>query len=110
MKDAAMFYTNRVLKDYKGKFVTVESRPDDVFQIQVNKMINNNLKIKKKYLKQFLSCKILGKDEDHVQWTKLLLGALNELINFIKKNHTTGLVWNVKVKYLITCSNELRTL
>jgi len=54
MKDAAMFYTNRVLKDYKGK------------------------------------------DEDHVQWTKLLLGALNELINFIKKNHTTGLVWNVK--------------
>lgn len=40
----------------------------------------------------------LGKDEDHVQWTKLLLGALNELINFIKKNHTTGLVWNVKVK------------
>ena len=48
MKDAAMFYTNRVLKDYKGKFIIVESRPDDVFQIQVNKMINNNLKIKKK--------------------------------------------------------------
>ena len=42
-----MFYTNRVLKDYKGKFFIVESRPDDVFQIQVNKMINNNLKIKK---------------------------------------------------------------
>ena len=45
MKDAAMFYTNRVLKDYKGKFVNVESRPDDcVFQIQVNKMINNTFK------------------------------------------------------------------
>ena len=47
----------------------------------------------------------LGKDEDHVQWTKLLLGALNELINFIKKNHTTGLVWNVKVKYPLKTLN-----
>ena len=39
MKDAAMFYTNRVLKDYKGKYIYVESRPDDVFQIQVNTII-----------------------------------------------------------------------
>lgn len=36
MKDAAMFYTNRVLKEYKGKYIYVESRPDDLFQIQVN--------------------------------------------------------------------------
>ena len=50
-------------------------------------------------MKYFISSDISGKDEDHVQWTKLLLGALNELINFIKKNHTTGLVWNVKVKH-----------
>ena len=50
-----MFYTNRVLKEYKGK------------------------------------------NEDHVNWTKLMLGMLNELINYIKAHHTTGLVWNVKV-------------
>ena len=55
MKDAAMFYTNRVLKEYKGK------------------------------------------NEDHVNWTKMLLGMLNELIQYIKAHHTTGLVWNVKV-------------
>ena len=41
MKDAAMFYTNRVLKDYKGKYIYVESRPDDVFQIQVNTIFFN---------------------------------------------------------------------
>ena len=55
MKDAAMFYTNRVLKEYKGK------------------------------------------NDDHVNWTKMLLGMLNELIQYIKAHHTTGLTWNVKV-------------
>merc|ERR1712242_104573 len=54
MKDAAMFYTNRVLKEYKGK------------------------------------------NDDHVNWTKMLLGMLNELIQYIKAHHTTGLTWNVK--------------
>ena len=56
MKDAAMFYTNRVLKEFKGK------------------------------------------NDDHCQWTKLMLMMLNELINYIKAHHTTGLVWNVKVR------------
>ena len=58
MKDAAMFYTNRVLKDYKGK------------------------------------------NEDHVEWTKKLLQALNELQNYIKQHHTTGLTWNPRVSFL----------
>jgi hypothetical protein len=59
MKDASMFYTNRVLKDYKGK------------------------------------------DENHVEWTKKLMESLDELVNYIKQHHTTGLVWNVKVIVIV---------
>merc|ERR1712038_164940 len=54
MKDAGMFYTNRVLKDWKEK------------------------------------------DNKHVDWVKSWIETLTELQNFVKKNHTTGLVWNPK--------------
>uniref|UniRef100_A0A8C5DPL0 C-CAP/cofactor C-like domain-containing protein n=1 Tax=Gouania willdenowi TaxID=441366 RepID=A0A8C5DPL0_GOUWI len=52
MQDAAMFYTNRVLKDYKEK------------------------------------------DKTHVDWVKAYLSIWNELQNYIKAHHTTGLVWS----------------
>lgn len=54
MKDATMFYTNKILKEYRGK------------------------------------------DEQHVEWTKKLLQALNALHDYIKQHHTTGLVWNMQ--------------
>merc|ERR1712110_1334913 len=52
MKDAGMFYTNRVLKDWKEK------------------------------------------DRKHVDWVKAWLESLTDLQHFVKKHHTTGLVWN----------------
>merc|ERR1711953_1659978 len=52
MKDAGMFYTNRVLKDWKEK------------------------------------------DSVHVDWVKSWLESLTDLQEFVKKHHTTGLVWN----------------
>ena len=52
MKDAGMFYTNRVLKDWKEK------------------------------------------DSKHVDWVKAWLETLTDLQHFVKKHHTTGLVWN----------------
>ena len=52
MKDAGMFYTNRVLKDWKEK------------------------------------------DTKHVDWVKSWLETLTDLQQFVKKHHTTGLVWN----------------
>ncbi|XP_064203320.1 adenylyl cyclase-associated protein 1 [Anguilla rostrata] len=52
MQDAAMFYTNRVLKDYKEK------------------------------------------DKKHVDWVKAYLAIWTELQAYIKKHHTTGLVWS----------------
>ncbi|XP_076865173.1 adenylyl cyclase-associated protein 2 [Brachyhypopomus gauderio] len=52
MNDAAVFYTNRVLKDYKDT------------------------------------------DPCHVEWVRFYLGIWTEMQTFIKRHHTTGLVWS----------------
>jgi len=52
MKDAGMFYTNRVLKDWKEK------------------------------------------DSRHSTWVRSWVETLTALQNFVKKHHTTGLMWN----------------
>lgn len=52
MLDAAQFYMNRVLKDFKDK------------------------------------------DQKHVDWVNSLKGALTDLQAYVKKHHTTGLVWS----------------
>ena len=52
MKDAGMFYTNRVLKDWKEK------------------------------------------DSRHSTWVRSWVETLTALQNFVKKYHTTGLMWN----------------
>ena len=36
------------------------------------------------------------KDKTHVEWTKAWVGTLTEIQAYVKKNHTTGLVWNPK--------------
>ena len=54
MKDAGMFYTNRVLKDWKEK------------------------------------------DSRHATWVRSWVETLTALQDFVKKYHTTGLVWNPK--------------
>lgn len=36
------------------------------------------------------------KDETHKEWSKSFPAVLLELQEFVKKNHTTGLVWNAK--------------
>jgi hypothetical protein len=55
MKEAAEFYTNRVLKEG---------------------------------------------DDNHKAWAKAFPVVLADLGNFVKKYHTTGLVWNAKVPFL----------
>jgi len=52
MKNAAQFYANKILKEYKEK------------------------------------------DKTHVEWVNAFIGFLTELQGFVKKYHTTGLVWN----------------
>eukprot|EP00056_Hartaetosiga_gracilis_P001451 m.44984 g.44984 ORF g.44984 m.44984 type:complete len:470 (-) comp10646_c0_seq1:1178-2587(-) len=52
MRDAAQFYTNRVLKDFKGK------------------------------------------NETHVNWAKAWVAVFDALHDYVKRVHTTGLVWN----------------
>ena len=34
------------------------------------------------------------KDANHVAWVKAWIATLTELQGYVKKNHTTGLVWN----------------
>lgn len=55
MKDAAQFYVNRILKDYKEK------------------------------------------EKTHVDWATAFSTFLTDLQAFVKKFHTTGLVWNANV-------------
>ena len=52
MKDAGMFYTNRVLRDWKEK------------------------------------------ERKHVDWVRSWLDTLRDLEMFVRRHHTTGLVWN----------------
>jgi len=54
MIDAAQFYTNRVIKDYKDT------------------------------------------DANHSNWAKAFIAVLQELHDYVKKDHTTGLTWNPK--------------
>jgi adenylyl cyclase-associated protein len=35
-------------------------------------------------------------DASHVEWAKAFVGILNELHDYVKKYHTTGLAWNPK--------------
>jgi hypothetical protein len=36
------------------------------------------------------------KDKKHVEWTKAWIATLSELQAYVKKVHTTGIVWNPK--------------
>ena len=49
---------------------------------------------------QFYTNRVLkewkDKDKTHVEWTKAWVGTLTEMQAYVKKNHTTGLVWNPK--------------
>ena len=52
------------------------------------------------------------KDKTHVEWTKAWVGTLTDIQAYVKKNHTTGLVWNPKggdAKTLSGSSGECRS-
>jgi len=76
MNDAGQFYTNRVLKDWKDKLVLTQFR----------------------FHMQLLTCFIvlLFRDKTHVDWVRAWIQVLTELQAYVKKHHTTGLVWNAK--------------
>ncbi len=50
------------------------------------------------------------KSKTHVEWTKAWLQTLSELQAFVKKHHTTGLVWNPKGVDAKTLANHGNTL
>jgi hypothetical protein len=37
------------------------------------------------------------RDQNHVLWVRAYINLLTELQNYVRKFHTTGLVWNPKV-------------
>ncbi|KAG0225282.1 hypothetical protein BGW42_004571 [Actinomortierella wolfii] len=53
-----------------------------------------------KDIAQFYANRVLKdwkeKDENHVKWVRSFIALLTELQNYVKKVHTTGLVWNPK--------------
>merc|ERR1712000_384787 len=65
-------------------WVTVSPTPGPF----VNEFKGNSEFYSNKLLREFK-----GKDEDQVQWVNCLKGFWTGLVNFIKKVHTTGLVW-----------------
>ncbi len=73
MVDAAQFYTNRVLKEYKEKY-----NHATIFQLAFW------------YSQDDPFCR----DKMHVDWVKAWIQVLNDLHAYVKQNHTTGLTWN----------------
>eukprot|EP00050_Salpingoeca_kvevrii_P013197 m.27281 g.27281 ORF g.27281 m.27281 type:complete len:513 (-) comp4738_c0_seq1:1308-2846(-) len=47
------------------------------------------------------------KDENQVKWARAWIATLKALQTFVKKNHTTGLVWGTKIRGMTFWSNAI---
>lgn len=72
MKDSAMFYTNRVVKDFKDRLV-------------------------KPALIDKLLLKLVCSDPKQVEWARSFVAVLDDLKKYVMAHHTTGLSWNASV-------------
>lgn len=93
MQDAAMFYTNRVLKDYKEKYVSV---------CDVKKLVQKQNGILLIFPSALLS--YFFRDKTHVDWVNAYVSIWTELQAYIKQHHTTGLSWSKTVSLILVCS------
>lgn len=111
MNDAAMFYTNRVLKDYKDTLVDCFCVYLDQFDVLIR---NDPYKVvlcfdiyKKWFICSLKKCnwKFLvsaeRSDGRHVEWVRSYLSIWTELQSYIKDHHTTGLIWSKTVSETI---------
>ena len=65
MRGGSEFWSNKILKEFKGVYVLSQN-------FNINDFSN----------------------QTHVDWVQHFNGFLKELQNYIKKNHTTGTTWN----------------
>lgn len=86
MKDAANFYGNRVIKEFKELFVSPLFFVGFVYE----KTIRN---------RRFLFLSFSFRDKTQVEWVRSFVNALEELRKYIMQYHTTGLTWNPKVSF-----------
>ena len=72
IKDATQFYGNRIIKEFKEKWVDM------------------NL--------AFLRLLFLSRDKTHVDWVKAFTAIFDDMKQYVMEYHTTGLVWNAKAR------------
>lgn len=81
-KDGAVFYTNRVLKDFK-QLVSL------ILQL-VWKSFNGNVEVRLFTIKYRFS---FFRDPLHTEWAHSFIGALIELQQYCKEFHPMGVTW-----------------
>lgn len=77
MKDAAQFYANRVVKEFKERWV------------------NDSCCL----THERLTCGPVASDPKQIAWARGFVALLDELRKYVLAHHTTGLMWNPKVYY-----------
>lgn len=85
MNDAATFYTNRVLKDYKE--TQVLHKCCFILSYYILTMM----------IKTAQTIPDSPSDRRHVDWVRSYLSIWTEMQSYIKQYHTTGLVWSKSV-------------
>jgi adenylyl cyclase-associated protein len=86
-RDAAQFYANRVIKDFKDKlFISVSLRGS------------------------LHGLTIYCRDVKHVEWARSFMALLEELRKYVLEFHTTGLSWNPKVCFRAAYPNSHRLI
>lgn len=71
IKDTAAYYANRILKDFKGKWVDA--------------------------LLEWSKLTRILRDSRHAEWVHAFNGILDGMKRYVVEFHTTGLAWNVHV-------------
>lgn len=81
IKDTAQFYGNRIIKEFKEKWVDMNPPvyPYSLF---------------------------LGRDKTHVEWVKAFTAIFDDMKKYVMEHHTTGLVWNAKVRIVYASLNR----
>ena len=75
IKDTTQFYGNRIIKEFKEKWV------------DVNPPVYPHLLF-------------LGRDKTHVEWVKAFTAIFDDMKKYVMEHHTTGLVWNAKARII----------
>lgn len=77
MKDASQFYANRVVKEFKERYVLSSAGLELAF---------------------LCSHPCIHSDPKQVEWARSFIQLLEELKQYVKAHQTTGLIWNKQVR------------